>query len=68
MPSAASVLVIFCVIVFITGSAFGALVLFTISLHRTRRASLFEVGGDEHGATSRGLLLSARKDCGGSDE
>jgi hypothetical protein len=62
VPSAASVLVIFSVIVFITGSAFGALVLFTVSLHRTRRSSLFKASGDERGATSRSLLLSARND------
>ncbi len=40
MPSATTFLVIFSVIVFISGSAFGALVLFSVSIHRTRRASL----------------------------
>ena len=62
MPSASTFLVIFFVIVFITGTALGALVLFTISIHRTRRASLFKVSGEQHGATSRRLLIATRTD------
>lgn len=62
MPSASAILVILSVIVFITGSAFGALVLFIISIHRTRRGSLFEASGRQPGATSRSVLVTARTD------
>ncbi len=62
MPSATTFLVIFSVIVFISGSAFGALALFSISIHRTRRASLFDVSGEQQGATSRRLLVTTRTD------
>jgi hypothetical protein len=47
-------------------AASGALVLVVISIRRTRRASLFQVGRDQQGATSRSLLLSTRTDCKGS--
>ncbi len=60
MPSATTIFVIFCVIAFIGGSAFGALVLFCVSINRTRRASLFEVSGEQQGAASRRLLVSTR--------
>ena len=62
MLSGTTFLAIFCVIVFITGSAFGALVLFVISIHRTPRASLFEVNGQQRGAVSRSVLVTTRID------
>jgi hypothetical protein len=51
MHSETALIAIFCGIVFITGAASGALVLFAISLHRTRRASLFEADGQHRGGT-----------------
>ena len=62
MHSANAVLVIFSLVLFISGSAFGALALFAISIHRTRRASLFEVSGQQRGATSRSVLVRTRID------
>jgi hypothetical protein len=62
MPSATSAFVIFSVVVFISGSAFGALVLFIISIHRTGRTSLFEASGQQRGATSRSVLVRTRTD------
>jgi hypothetical protein len=62
MHSAISFLIIFSVIAFITGSAFGALVLFVISIHRTRRTSLFEANRQQRGATSRSVLITTRID------
>ena len=62
MPSATAVLVILSVVLFITGSAFGALVLFTISIHRNGRTSLFDVDTQQRGATSRSVLVSTRTD------
>ncbi len=60
MPSATTFLVISSVIVFISGFALGALVLFSVSIHRTRRASLFEVSGQQPGSTSRSVLVTTR--------
>jgi hypothetical protein len=58
MPSGMAFCSIFSVIVFTGGFAFGALGLFTISIHRTRRASLFEVNGRQRGAIARSVLLT----------
>jgi hypothetical protein len=60
VPSASAFLVIFSVVIFLTGSAFGALVLFVISIRRTPRASLFEVSEEQRGATSRSVLVCTR--------
>jgi hypothetical protein len=62
MHSETALIAIFCGIVFITGAASGALVLFVISLHRTRRASLFEVHGQQRGGMARSLLVTTRID------
>jgi hypothetical protein len=62
MDSAATFLAIFCVIVFISGSAAGALVPFVISIHRTERTSLFEANGQQRGATARSVLVTTRTD------
>ena len=53
---------IFSAIVFIGGFAFGALMLFAISIHRTGRASLFEIDGQQRGAISRSVLVTTRID------
>ena len=60
MPSTTSLFAILSVIVFIGGAAFGALVLFTISIHRTRHASLFEASMQHRGAISRSVLITTR--------
>ena len=60
MPSTTSLLVVFSVIVFISGFAFGALMLFAISIHRTRHASLFEASRQQRGAISRSVLVTTR--------
>lgn len=60
MPSVTSFLAIFFAIAFIAGSAFGALLLFIISIHRNGRTSLFDADEQQRGATSRSLLVTAR--------
>jgi hypothetical protein len=65
MPSATAFFVIFSAIIFITGAAFGALVLFSVSIHRTRHAPLSEAGRQERGATSRSVLVTTRTGRGG---
>ena len=60
MPSAISFLTAFSVVVFLAGSAFGALVLLTASIHRDRRASLFHGSGQRRGSISRGVLVTTR--------
>ena len=60
MPSAISFLTAFSVVAFLAGSAFGALVLFTASIHRDRRASLFKDSGQRRGAISRSVLVTTR--------
>jgi hypothetical protein len=54
-----SFLAIFAIIVFLGGSAFGALVLFVISIHRTNRAPLSGIRGTR-GAVSRSVLTTTR--------
>ena len=60
MPSAISFLAAFSVVVFLGGAAFGALVLFTASIHRDRRASLFHDSRQRRGSISRGVLVTTR--------
>jgi hypothetical protein len=60
MPSALSFFVAYSVIVFVSGAAFGALLLFVVSLHRSGRTSLFEVNEHGRGATSRSVLIATR--------
>jgi hypothetical protein len=63
MPSAISFLTAFSVVVFLAGSAFGALVLFIISIHRHHRASLFQDSRQRRGAISRSVLVTTRTGC-----
>jgi phosphoribosyl-AMP cyclohydrolase len=58
MPPTTSLLVVFSVIVFISGFASGALVLFVISIHRNSHASLFEASRQQRGAISRSVLVT----------
>jgi hypothetical protein len=62
MPSEMTFCSIFSVIVFIGGFTFGALMLFAISIHRTGRASLFGINGQQRGAISRSVLITTRID------
>jgi hypothetical protein len=62
MHSETALIAIFCGVVFITGAASGALVLFVISIHRARRASLFEADGRQRGGFARSLLVTTRTD------
>jgi len=60
MPSEMTFCTIFSIVAFIGGFAFGALTMFSVSLHRTHRASLFEVSGQRRGALSRSVLVTTR--------
>jgi hypothetical protein len=62
MPSEMTFCTIFSIVVFIGGFAFGALTLFAISVHRTGRASLFDINGRQRGAISRSVLVTTRID------
>jgi len=60
MPSTTSLLVIFSAIGFIGGTAFGALVLFVISIRRNGHASLFDASTQQRGGISRSVLVTTR--------
>jgi hypothetical protein len=62
MPSVTSFFAIFFAIAFFGGFASGMLLLFIISIHRARHASLFEDNRHRPGAISRSMLISARTD------
>jgi hypothetical protein len=55
---------VFSIIVFLGGCAFGGFVLLIVSIHRTRRASLFEASSQRRGVISRSLLLTTRRSTG----
>ena len=60
MISALSIIAVFTVVVFLGGAAFGMLVLFVISIHRTSRAPLSEIHGEQRGSISRRMLTGVR--------
>lgn len=62
-----SFLAIAAIIVFLGGSAFGALVLFVVSIHRTSRAPLSDIRSTR-GAVSRGMLTTTRAGRGEAGE
>jgi hypothetical protein len=68
MVSALSVIVIVSVIVFLGGVAFGMLVLFIVSIHRTSHGTLSEVHGEHAGSISRRVLTRGRVTSGESGE
>jgi hypothetical protein len=60
VPSAISSPTALSVVAFLAGSAFGALALFTASIHRDRRVPLFRDRGQRRGAISRSVLVATR--------
>ena len=62
-----SLLAIGAIVVFLGGSAFGALVLFVVSIHRTNRAPLSGIR-DTRGAVSRCVLTTTRAGRKGASE
>jgi uncharacterized membrane protein len=56
-----SVLAVLAAVVFLGGALFGALVLFAVSIHRTRHAPLSQMGSQRRGAVSRRLLTATRR-------
>jgi hypothetical protein len=62
MISALSLIAVFTIVVFLAGTAFGVLLVFIISIHRTSRAPLSESHGRRAGAISRRVLTGIRND------
>jgi hypothetical protein len=62
MTSALSLLAVLAITVFLAGAAFGGLLVFVISIHRTGRAPLSESHGDRAGSFPRRLLTGIRSD------
>jgi hypothetical protein len=61
MMSADSLIAVFTIVLFLGGALFGALVLFAVSIHRTRHAPLSQMGSQRRGALSRRLLTTTRR-------
>jgi hypothetical protein len=60
MITALSVTAIFGIIVFLSGAAFGALIVLVISMRKTSRAPLSEASYGPAGAISRRMLIGGR--------
>jgi len=60
MTSVLSLAALLAIVVFLAGAAFGALVVFVISIHRTSRAPLSGSHGQRAGSLSRRLLTGIR--------
>ena len=60
MITALSVIAVFGIMVFLSGTAFGIFILLIISMRRTTRAPLSEAQGERAGAISRRVLVGAR--------
>jgi uncharacterized membrane protein len=56
-----SVIAVLAAVVFLGGALLGALVLFAVSIHRTRHAPLSQMGSQRRGAVSRRLLTTTRR-------
>lgn len=56
-----SVLAVLVVVVFLGGALSGALILFAVSIHRTRHAPLSQMGSQRRGSVSRRLLTTTRR-------
>jgi hypothetical protein len=62
-------LAVFAIIVFLVGCALGALVIFVVSIHRAgSRTPIYEIGTQQRGAISRGVLMTTRTDRGEASE
>lgn len=60
---------VFAVIVFLGGCALGALVIFVVSIHRAgSRTPIYQIGIQERGGISRGVLMTTRIDRGEDGE
>jgi hypothetical protein len=68
MISALSLIAVFTIVVFLGGAMFGMLVLFVISIHRTRHAPLSDVHSERGGAVSRRVLTATRAGRKGDSE
>lgn len=61
MISAISLYAAFTIVVFLGGCAFGALVLFVVSIHRAgRRTPIYQIGTHKRGSVSRCVLMTTR--------
>ena len=60
MITALSVIAVFGIIAFLSGTAFGVFILLIISMRRTTRAPLSEAHGERAGAVSRRVLVGTR--------
>jgi hypothetical protein len=63
-----SLIAVSSVISFLAGSAFGALAVFAISIHRTRHAPLSEFRRERAGALARSALTMTRAASKGKGE
>jgi hypothetical protein len=62
MTSALPLIAVLVIVVFLAGTAIGALLVFIISIHRTSRAPLSESHGQRAGTISRRFLAGIRND------
>ena len=60
MITTLSVIAVFGIIIFLSGAAFGAFILLVISLRRTPRVPLSQVGEERAGGISRRVLTGSR--------
>ena len=60
MITALSIVAVFGIIVFLSGAAFGILILFVISMRRTPRAPLSQVQDEPTGGLARRVLTGSR--------
>lgn len=60
MTSALSIIGVLSIVAFLGGVAFGLLLLFIISIHRTRHAPLSKIHGQRAGSLSRRVLIGVR--------
>jgi hypothetical protein len=67
MISALSIVAVFTIVVFLGGTAFGAFMVFVVSIHRTNRTPLSQID-DARGGLSRQVLTSARTNGRESDQ
>jgi hypothetical protein len=60
MITALSLIAVFGIIVFLSGTAFGVFILFVISLRRTPHGRLSQVQAEQAGSISRRVLTGSR--------
>lgn len=62
MTSALSLITILAAVAFLAGAAFGGLLIFVVSIHRTSRVPLSESPDQRPGSISRHVLAGIRRD------